>query len=342
MDDFAELPAEEKLVYIEQGSLRLGLAQTVVEKDYWVCWLLRKLFSLPNISGHLIFKGGTSLSKIFGLIQRFSEDIDVSIDREFLGFQGETDPLTIQSRTARDRCLEKLQTACIEAVRDKLMPTLNEAIGRELKDGWKLTIDKQDPLSVLFHFPSALRQGAFTYITPYVKVELGARGDHWPQERKPIRSYLSETFSEQLKEEASTALTVLAAERTFWEKATILHAEYYRPEAKSAPERLSRHYYDLHALCSSPVGERSVADLALLDRVAAHKQVFFRSSWARYEEAKPGTLRLLPPTARSAALKADYQRMRDMFFSEPPALDTILESLEMLETQINGSGSRNG
>ena len=100
MSRFIDKTVEEKRIYIEQGALRKGLAPTVIEKDFWVCWILKKLFSLPGLSEHLIFKGGTSLSKIYGLIQRFSEDIDISIDRAFLGFHGEADPLAAKSRTA--------------------------------------------------------------------------------------------------------------------------------------------------------------------------------------------------------------------------------------------------
>lgn len=333
MNEFIVLPPEEKRLYIEQAALRAGLVQPVVEKDFWVCWILGKLFSLADIRDHLIFKGGTSLSKAYGLIQRFSEDVDVSIDRRFLGFDGKDDPFTASSRTARERILGDLQTRCTQAVRDKLLPALRSAISEELSEGWELEIDPDDPLAILFHFPDAIGKALFSYITPYVKVELGARGDGWPQESKEIRSYLAEALPGSFAEEAVPA-TTLAPERTFWEKATILHMEYHRPEGKELPARLSRHYYDLHMLYTSPVGQKALEDIALLERVVRHKRIFFASGWAHYDEILSSGLKLIPPPGRRESLAADYQKMREMFFSEPPQLEIVYESLGRLEKAV--------
>ena len=335
MNGFVNKSPEEKRIFIQQGALRSNLVETIIEKDFWVCWLLRKLFLLPGISEHLIFKGGTSLSKAYNLIKRFSEDIDISIDRALLGFTGNMDPMAAQSRTARDRRLEDLQAACINAIKNQLVPALTKAIAKDINRGGEVEIDKEDPLAVLFYFPSALQKGAFSYITPYVKLEFGARADPWPQEERTIRSYLSEQFPEQISEDDNPLIRILGVERTFWEKVTILHAEHYRPSTKALPNRLSRHYYDLHVLLTNPVGEKAARDLALLERVVKHKQVFFRSSWAHYEEAKPGTLKILPTDSQRDLLKIDYDNMREMFFTDPPRFEEILGSLKKLEDGIN-------
>ncbi len=335
MNDFIVLSAEEKLIYIEQAALRSGLAQPVIEKDFWVCWILGKLFSLPEISSHLIFKGGTTLSKAYGLIQRFSEDIDVSLGRAFLGFEDDLKTLMGHSGTKRKKVLDSVQAACVDAIRDKIVPELRRAIQQEVKEGWTLEVDRNDPLSVLFHFPASLDKGFFSYITPYVKIELGARGDSWPQEIKEIHPYLFEAFPDVFFEDDPIPLTILAPERTFWEKATILHAEFHRPEGKESPGRLSRHYYDLCRLFNSPIGQKAVADLSLLEHVVQHKQVFFRSGWTHYEDALLKEIKLVPPSSRLSFIKGDYQRMREMFFSEPPDFETILKDLKRLEKQIN-------
>lgn len=140
-----------------------------------------------------MFKGGTSLSKAYGLIERFSEDVDVSIDRAFLGFDAGNDSFSALSRTAKDRKLESLQAECIEAVKLKIAPSLEQEINEELLSPVKLELDSQDPLALLFSFPS-VEPNAFSYITPYIKLEFGARADLWPQTVRKVRSYLSDAF----------------------------------------------------------------------------------------------------------------------------------------------------
>jgi hypothetical protein len=128
---------------------------------------------------------------------------------------------------------------------------------------------------------------------------------------------------------------VLEAERTFWEKATILHAEYYRPEDSITADRVSRHYYDLHQLAISQVAENALNRLDLLDRVVQHKSVFFKLGRANYEEARTGHIHLLPSATRLASLRVDYEKMKDMFFGDQPSMEKILETLENLEAIIN-------
>ena len=130
-------------------------------------------------------------------------------------------------------------------------------------------------------------------------------------------------------------MTVLAAERTFWEKATLLHAEYHRPMASATPLRISRHYYDLHQLAGSEQGRRALADRRLLARVAEHKQVYFPSGWAQYEKAVAGELHLVPPEARRQEIAQDYTQMRDMFFGSVPEFGQLLDALQRLEERIN-------
>ena len=163
------------------------------------------------------------------MIKRFSEDIDISIDRAHLGFTGDADPMSAPSKKARGRCLEALQVACIKAVKEEILPALAGAIEKDLPSGWALEVDKEDALSLLFSFPSALGETDFTYITPYVKVEFGGRGDPWPQDEMTIRSYLCEVFPDQIHEE-DVKLRVLGAERTDASGGEVMRA---RPAARS-------------------------------------------------------------------------------------------------------------
>lgn len=330
-DPYLSLTPRERLELLDAASRQRGLAPAILEKDYWVCKTLNALFSLPELGSHLVFKGGTSLSKVYGLIDRFSEDVDVTFHRDFLGFGDDHDP---EAATGKEqaRRIEALQRACKDCIRETLLPSLHQAFSTLLggAKGWSLEIDPADPQTLLFHFPQAGGPG-LAYIAPAVRIELGARSDHWPAEDHAISSYLGETFDQPI---GRATVRTLAAERTFWEKATILHAEAHRDPAKPMPARYARHYHDLARMAGVPVAERALADGALRERVVIHKSVYYRSGWARYDLALPATFRLLPPEARLPELEADHRAMVPMFFNPPPPIGEVLATLADLETRI--------
>jgi hypothetical protein len=172
------------------------------------------------------------------------------------------------------------------------------------------------------------------YIRPAVKVEMGARSDHWPSDQARIAPYVAERLPAAF-ETPDFIVKVLAAERTFWKKATLLHAEYHRPPDKEIPLRLARHYYDASRLILSGIGEKITVHPGLLRRVVEHKKVFFPSGWAHYDEAAQGSLRLTPHPKRIRQLEEDYDKMREMFFAERPAFVEVLQILEEWETHFN-------
>lgn len=330
-DRYLSLRPRERLELLDAASRQSGLAPAILEKDYWVCKTLNVLFALPELGSHLVFKGGTSLSKVYGLIDRFSEDVDISFHREFLGFGEEHDP-EAAAGNEQSRRIEALQQACRDCIRERLLPRLREAIATLLggTEGWSLEIDQHDAQTLLFHFPQAGSPG-LAYIAPSVRIELGARSDHWPSEEREILSYLGRVFDPAI---GKAEVRSLAAERTFWEKATLLHAEAHRPIDKPMPARYARHYHDLARLAESPVAEKALVDTALRERVVAHKAVYFRSGWARYDLAQPASFRLFPPESRITALEADHQAMIPMFFNPPPAISEVLDTLAKLEMRI--------
>lgn len=179
---------------------RRGLLPLVIEKDFWVCWTLERLFALPDFADHLLFKGGTSLSKVYGLIQRFSEDIDLSLSRSFLG-EGLADPEQATSNTQRKQRSEALVAAFHAAVTERLLPALRSAIAEQLgeeakkenegESGWTLTQDAADPGTLHFAYPRAVG-GDLLYIRPEVRIELGGRSDDWPAEDRTVISYVAE------------------------------------------------------------------------------------------------------------------------------------------------------
>lgn len=338
MDSFAKLNPKERRILCEETAASRNMQAQIVEKDFWVCWTLKELFRLPDIGEHLIFKGGTSLSKVFKAIERFSEDIDVSIDRGWLGFGGANEPEAGASNKEKQRRIAALKIACQQKIASVLQPALEKAIQAKVgtNEKWSLRADDEDPdqQTLMFHYPSSFAPDTAGYIRRVVKIEMGARADHWPCETKPVTPYVAEVFPQAFLAPHSE-VKVLSAERTFWEKATILHAESHRPADKAMPERFSRHYCDFYELIRKGVANSAATKLDLLARVAEHKTLFFRSSWARYGEANKGNLRIYPPDKRLKALRDDYAKMEQMFFGEPPDFDQMMQGLHDWEDEFN-------
>ncbi len=291
MDDFARLGPEERRLYFEQAAAQRGIAAQIIEKDFWVCWSLRRLYSLSEFRNHMTFKGGTSLSKVYGAIERFSEDVDVAVERDFLGFGGDNEPEKGRSGKEQQRRIDALKEACEKAIAGRLMPQLTEVIAAALGDdaNWTLTLDPADPdrQSLLFQYPSALRGSLSPYFASSAKIEFGARSDHFPVETGRITPYVADELPSALTD-AVVTVRVLAAARTFWEKATILHMLHHQPASRNVAPRMSRHYYDLYCLARGPVLKQAMATLDLLDRVADFKRVYSRQLGRSMRRHTPG------------------------------------------------------
>ena len=337
MDTFARLPTDECEPYFVEAAAKLRLPPHIIEKDFWVCWTLKRLFSLESVADHLLFKGGTSLSKVYRAIRRFSEDIDLSIHRSSLGFSGENDPANLSGkpRERKDKALGEVARA---KVKDEIRPELEEVIRDRLGDeGWSLTPDGTDPegQSLAFAYPATgLTPAPSAYLRPSVKIEFGARAEHEPHEWKTIRPYLDEAIADVLKEPEIEVKTISVL-RTFWEKATILHQQAHRDTEKPFPSRYSRHYCDLASMISAGIGVDAAGEEKLLADVVKHKSSFYYSKWASYETAVKGTLRLVPPEAHHREIAADLDSMREMFFDEPPVFKDVLDTLREWEEKFN-------
>ncbi len=340
MKGFLDLSMERRRAACAEVQAHLHLPAVSVEKDFWVCWTLRELFGLPEIGPRLTFKGGTSLSKGWKLIERFSEDIDVVIDKEYLGYGGVASPEFVVGSNKRRRALDALREASQTLIRDSLAPALRERITQHLgADGWTLEPDPADPdnQTLLFRYPAAFEAGG--YVAPVVKIEMGARSDIDPAEAPEIQPYLADVFPELLGDSRFAVRTV-AARRTFWEKAMLLHEETYRPVEKLRGRFMSRHYYDLYRMIGKGIADQAVADGDLFKRTAAHREVYFRYTWMDYGTLQPGSLRLLPLDEQRAGWEEDYAAMREaMFFGEAPEFGEILGVVGAFERKFN-SGTK--
>ena len=342
MSRFTDLPAEDREVYVRETATRLNVAPQIVEKDFWVCWTLQLLFLRPEFASHLVFKGGTSLSKVFKVIGRFSEDIDLSIGLPLLGYE-ESFLTTDASASQTRRHLEEVEARCAAFVQNEFRLALEKAIqdvlGPRPGGGWldyQLEAATKSPV-LRFRYPAIIPpEASASYIEQTVKLELGSLTDQRPAGQHRVAPLIAEIVADGTFEDFSCEVVALEVERTFWEKATILHAEFHRPEGLPLRDRMARHYADFAALWHHPSALPARSQIELLARVVAFKSRFYPSKRAQYALARPGTLRLCPAEEQIGELKQDYRRMEVMYFQEPLAFAQIITTLREAESAING------
>ncbi len=311
----------------------MGVDFTIVEKDFWVCWTLKSLFALPSGNPTMTFKGGTSLSKAYGLIDRFSEDIDVVIDPHYFAERGFPDPEASDiSRTKREKRMGQLDAACTSYIGGQLKSTLQSQFAARLgtSEGWSLGVDPADPNTLLFRYPKSDPGKIHSYLRDTVRIELGWRARMAPSELKVIAPYIAEMSG--VLEEPQIHGSVLVPDRTFWEKVTALHAESFRAKPT---QFFSRHYSDVAAMLRTSIGQDASRDLAMLEDVRAFKDVYYHAAWANYDLAKPGTLVVVPHEVRTRELATDYHNMQQMFLSDPPPFEVVVDQLRAFESEVN-------
>jgi len=326
MDKIVRLKSNERAEIFMETAAQKGVSPGVVEKDFWVTWVLGRIFASSSLSDIILFKGGTSLSKIFGLIERFSEDIDLIIDWNELGLE---DPYKDRSKTKQDEFNKYVPEKSREYIRETVLPEVNEILG----DICDSAVETNAPDVINIRYPASFNEA---YLRPELRLELGPLAMWVPNERYKISPYVAEVFPDMF-ESPDCSVRAIVAERTFWEKVTILHAEYYRPESRPLPMRYSRHYYDVAMMGDNDALKSSALDrLDLLGSVVEFKNRFYPRGWARYALAQPGSVRLLPAKNKIKELRQDYKQMEVMFFSKPPEFSELLEKLQALENDING------
>ncbi|GEC17459.1 nucleotidyl transferase AbiEii/AbiGii toxin family protein [Nitrobacter winogradskyi] len=335
-----------------------------IEKDLYVCWALDFLFNRRGDDPiGLYFKGGTSLSKAYGLIRRFSEDIDICIYKADLHVPLEADIAALPSVNQQQRALaEKVD----EAARQYISGPLKELLTKEIATVEE-AIEQPGHFTLGFGFDNYRNRGALdilvigyksvfdsaqNYVQAAVRIEGGARPDPEPAEPREIVPYIADELPEGMDLTVRNVTTV-KPERTFWEKVLILHAMTEMTEKRREdgnPERpvpdlnkYSRHYYDVHQIWTHP--DYGVATAALRDLAEAcrqHRELMFRAPDHRYDRAMPGSYRLVPTEDMQAKLAADYRRMTAMIFGAPPAFVDVIASIKALEDYLNAATAEAG
>ena len=317
---------------------RLGTTVQNVEKDFWVCWTLDALFNGMEAGGpRLLFKGGTSLSKGFGLIERFSEDIDITVFRADIDAPATIEELETLGARQRNRRLEAIRTACQAFIGGTLKTQLAALTAKlPITDGTlTVALDAADPdgQSLLLHYPAL--SDADAYIRPAVKIEAGAKSALDPHRPLAITPYVAGDLTDFNL--MVPGVTTVEPVRTFWDKVLILHSLRHtfdqRGVLRGGGKRVSRHYYDVYRMLHADIGTRAMADRVMARDCMHHENMFFRRPSTK--TAISGHFTIMPPAAMRDLLRQDYQAMAVMIFGDVPDFDTIMTSITTLEAAVN-------
>ena len=343
LEAFLALPEQEKRDVFGAAASRLDTMPSYVEKDFWVCLVLDTLFNrLPDSHPRLLFKGGTSLSKVFGLIRRFSEAIDLVVHRGDLGFAGDQDPTAPADLSANRRkaLFQKLRKDCSSYVLGDLKAELVMLMD-QVVEGCRILPDEDDSdhMTLLVEYPTLYPGGDISYVTPRVKIEAGARSALDPSLDRTLTPYVADELPRWSLDVDD--IRVLAPERTYWEKLLILHGRHcgYRDGQRlpSDRDRISRHYYDAAVITATDTGQSALSNIDLLDAVRNHNLIAFRQAWKRFEEAVPGSVKLVPQAELLTVIEHDYRAMEGMILGESPEFGWIIEQIQHAEAVINAS-----
>jgi len=324
---------------------RLRTNEQNTEKDFWVCWTLDALFNDLEAGGpRLLFKGGTSLSKGYGLIERFSEDIDITVFREDIGQPatvGELETLSGKKRNAR---VEAIRDACQTYIQGPMLERLSVLLEQMLKTAnlnpnrARMESDPDDPdgQSLLLWYPTATADGN-AYIRRAIKIESGAKSALDPHAPVVVKPYIADDLPNLNL--AVGNVTTVDPSRTFWDKVVILHGlrRWWdrRGELRGGAQRVSRHYYDVYRLLASEIGRKATEDAEMAEDCVRHARMFFNRPDLDLVSAVPGSFALTPHDGMLADLRRDYEAMSGMVFGPIPTVNEVVNGIRVLEQRIN-------
>lgn len=324
------LDANRQREIIRSVSQSTGLLPVSIEKDWWVVQVLHALFSLPY-ADHLSFKGGTSLSKCWHLIERFSEDVDIAIDHEFLGFQ---EPLS------KTQISDKLRRTACTFVRTTLQDDLREQL---LSQGLRVedfnvsvritTVTTTDPETITVSYRSLFDSSP--YIVNRVKVEVSGRSMSEPVRGCNVRSEIDEVYPQSIFSEGFVNVRAVSPERTFLEKVFLLQEEFSKTTEEIRVDRMSRHMYDIAMMMERGVASKALGDKDLYRKVVEHRRKFIGLKGFDYSRLEPSCINIQPPEGVVDIWRRDYESLcRHMIYGEAPSFDQLLQSMQSLMAGI--------
>lgn len=328
LKEWLNLPDETKKNIFTEISKNTGLPVVAVEKDWWVVKTLEVVFS-TEIGEHTVFKGGTSLSKAWGIIDRFSEDIDMALDRKFLGFD--------KKMTASQ--VKKLRKKSFSYISEEYYPILQKAFkdyglkNVELKLA-ETTSNDQDPLIIEIYYPALTEQSA--YIQSRVLIEIGSRSLREPFTTMKFNTMVGEYFNEKPFADSHISIPTVNPERTFLEKIFLLHEEFQKSEEKIKVSRLSRHLYDIEKLMNTEFAEKALTDGSLYQQLVEHRRTITPIRGIDYSNHTPDKINPVPPDGIIDLWEKDYEQMQqNMIYGESLPFNKLLEKIIELKERIN-------
>jgi hypothetical protein len=325
MNEWLKLSEKRRLEILNQVNNQTGLPTDAIEKDWWVTITLKAIFS-SKFAQHLVFKGGTSLSKAYNLIERFSEDIDLSIDRTILGFEGEL------SKTQIKKLRRASGNFIVGEFKEELINQL-EKLGVN-NDNYNLIFDDEiddtsDPHRIELEYNSIVESG--DYIPQRVIIELGARALLEPNEQKTIQSIIGQIYPEQVFTIQPFEVIVVVPTKTFLEKIMLLHEEFLKPIENIRYYRMSRHLYDIEKLMDHDYGKEAIKNKELFETLVQHRSKYTPIRGISYDLHTPQTINFIPPAEVTELWKKDYQAMQEfMIYGETLEFEELIGKLKNL------------
>ena len=330
MNEWLKLSEKRRLEILNQVNNQTGLPTDAIEKDWWVTITLKAIFS-SKFAQHLVFKGGTSLSKAYNLIERFSEDIDLSIDRTILGFEGEL------SKTQIKKLRKASGNFIVGEFKEELINQL-EKLGVN-NDTYNLIFDDEiddtsDPHRIELEYNSIVEPGE--YIPQRVIIELGARALLEPNEQKTIQSIIGQIYPEQAFTIQQFEVIVVVPTKTFLEKIMLLHEEFLKPIENIRHYRMSRHLYDIEKLMDHDYGKEAIKNKELFETLVQHRSKYTPIRGISYDLHTPQTINFIPPAEVTEFWKKDYQAMQEfMIYGETLEFEELIERLKELKIKFH-------
>jgi hypothetical protein len=332
MVEWLSLSDEDRLISIQQAANKSGMSTKVIEKDWWVTLVLKAVFQ-SEFAPHLSFKGGTSLSKGWNLIERFSEDIDLAIERSFLGFEEDLSKNAVK-KLKRVAC--EFTSTILKAALEKELANLGvlKDVVTVTADPIRIDLPDTDPQTLRVAYRSLL--DPVPYIADSVKLEVSARSLDEPAAERPILSLLSQYMPGFPWSGESFPVATVEPKRTFLEKIFLLHEEFLRPIDRIVYDRMSRHLYDLERMMDTEHAETALADRVYYDAIVEHRRHLIFKAGVDYDTHQPATLNFIPPAGVLAAFENDYALMREQMIYDEHSKDfaTIIARLTSLLERI--------
>jgi hypothetical protein len=335
MTGWLRLTDEQRKISIDQAALRSGRQAKAIEKDWWITLTLKALFEMPEAT-HLVFKGGTSLSKCWKLIQRFSEDIDIALSPQAVGMKYEENPGSgYLSRLKKKGC--EYTSTLLKAALENQFESMGLATGKVMLESAKVKeeIPDTDPQTLFVTYISLYDKSP--YLSDQVKIEVSVRSLNEPHSSRPVQSMLHEIYPNDAYAETPFTVMAMDPQKTFLEKLFLLHEEFLKPVAGRTirTDRMSRHLYDIEKIMDTEFGSMAIENQQLYDTIISHRKRYSRYNWMDYTTLGKQTLSFLPPANLNEEYKKDYVDMKEhMIYGEAPEYDHLLIRLQELGKRI--------